>query len=349
MGKKLSAIVLAVVILLGISSCSMQEQGMNSTDSTEINLKQIRQGIGQFSKLKNGTLEVDAMMRSENHAVESLNNEMTKNTSLITFILNRKGYDFLEERNALNEQTGKSEYSATKQVQGRLSLAIPVEQSIAERTKPYEWEDISGTNRNHYEPNGALSMMAVPSKIVDNEKYIASITKEKEGSLTKYTLTTSETFAKYAKEIHREEENYTVREHREIYWINGDGLLIKRQIYEKFDWTMDGIEDTYSSNTTVELTGYNYKKLTKIGDELSPMIVFEGNLYTQSSAVLDINVDALIEIGTIESVVGSIQKPEKNNQANRLIKNAKVYKSGKNSLIVKYSDYTLYEKRLLEI
>src|SRR5665648_541208 len=72
-------------------------------------------------------------------------------------------------------------------------------------------------------------------------------------------------------DAHSAEENYIVHEQREIYWINEEGLLIKRQSYGEFEWTIDGIADIYTFDTTVELTGYNYKKLTEIGDELSPV------------------------------------------------------------------------------
>src|SRR5665648_272681 len=342
MEKKLYVIILAIAVLLGIYACSAQRP---ETSSVESNLKQINKGIAQFSELKNGTLEVDGSLIAQNNAVESINTANEENTSLTTFVLNQKGYDYIEEKNSLNEKTGEIQYSAAKQVQGTPYYALPVEPSAKERTKPYEWEGISELSRKLYEPNGALKMMAVPAKLVGNEEYIKAITKEKNGSLIKYTLTTNDAYAKYMKEdAHSAEENYIVHEQREIYWINEEGLLIKRQSYGEFEWTIDGIADIYTFDTTVELTGYNYKKLTEIGDELSPMIMFKGELYTQSPALLDVNLDCLIKIGTIESIVGSVQEPEQNNQANRYIKNATVYGGGKNGIIVRYNDYTLYEK-----
>lgn len=256
---------LVVVILLGGSGCGVQEQ---ETNSIENNLKQINEGIDKFSKLKNGTLEVIWFMKSANNAVESMDLGSSKNTSLVTFILNHKGYDYIEETSNFNEKTGEFKYSATKQVQGKLFSTLPIEQSTKKRIKSYDWVDSSQNDYNQYEPNGSLKMMVVPAKWLSNEEYIEAITKEKDGLLTKYTVTTNDAFAKNAKEnYHSTEESYTVIEHREIYWINEDGLLVKHQMYDEFEWTIDGIADTYFADITVELTGYNYKNLTEIGNE----------------------------------------------------------------------------------
>lgn len=83
------------------------------------------------------------------------------------------------------------------------------------------------------------------------------------------------------KHAHRAEEKYIVHDYHEIYWVDEDGLLIKNQSYGEFEWTIDGIVDLYTLDTTVELTGYNYQKLTKIDDELPPMIMFNDELYTK--------------------------------------------------------------------
>lgn len=340
--KKLFAIILAATVLLGICACSGQE---SETGNIESNLEQINKGIEQFSKLKNGTLKVYGSLAARNNAVESLNNADTENTSLITFVQNQKGYDFIEEVISIKEKNGETQYSAIKQVQGTLFIALPGDSSTAERINPYEWNDAGDSSQISYEPNGTLKMMAVPAKLLEHEEYIETVTKEKDGASEKYTVKTNEAYAKYMKEdAHSAEENFILHEHRESYWINEDGLLSKHQIYDAFEWTVDGISDTYILDLTVELTGCNYKKLKKIGDELPPMIMFKGELYTQSPALLDVNLDALIKIGRIESVVGSVQEPEQNNQANRDIKNAVIYKSDKNSIIVKSSGYTLYEK-----
>jgi hypothetical protein len=340
MGKKLSAIILTVLILIGVCSCSIREK---ETDRIESNLKKINQAIEQFSELKNGTLEVNSSLKSENNAVESLNTGTTEGTSLLTFISNQKGYDFIEETSALNKKTGEIQYTSIKQVNGSLFYAQGVDSLSKERA--YVWQDTEKTNETSYEPNGALRMMAVPAKVVGDREYIESVTREKNGSLIKYTVTTNNAYAKYLKEItHGVQENYIVHEHREIYLVNENGLLVKHQSYDESEWTIDGIADTYAMNVTAKLTGYNYKKLKEIGSELPPMIMFEGELYTQSSALIDVNLDALVEIGTIESVIGSIQEPEQNNQSNRPIKNAILYRSGENDIIVKFDDYTLYGK-----
>lgn len=111
-------------------------------------------------------------------------------------------------------------------------------------------------------------MMAEPSMLLGNEDYIEAITKEKDGSLTKYTLRTNDTFAKFAKEdVHRPEENFILIENRDIYWIDKDGLLVKHQNYNEFELTIDGIPDTYIADTTTELTSYNYRNLNEFGDE----------------------------------------------------------------------------------
>ncbi|MHC1723563.1 MAG: hypothetical protein AB9836_10205 [Aminipila sp.] len=257
------AIGLVVAILLGGSGCCVQEQ---ETNSIKNNLKQINKGIGEFSKIKNGKLEVIYWMKSENNAVESMDLESSsKNTSMVTFILNHKGYDYIEETSNFNKKTGKFHYFATKQVQGKIFSTVPIEQSTKKRIKSYEWADSSSDNYNHYEPNASLKMMVAPAKWLSNEEYIESITKEKDGLLTKYTVTTNNAFAKYAKEnYHSPEESYTVIEHREIYWVNKDGLLVKHQMYDEFEWTIDGIKDTYYADITVKLTGCNLKNLTEI-------------------------------------------------------------------------------------
>lgn len=342
MDKKLSAIILAVVLVLGMCSCN---EHVSETNSIESNLKQINKGIAKFSELKNGTVEVNSSLRAEKNAVESLDTSNTENTSLTTFILNQKGYDYIDERAFLNEKTREAQYSAAKQVHGTTFHALPVDPFTIERIKPYEWQNTSEISRISYEPNATLKMMSVPAKLLGNEEYIETVTKEKNGSFMKYTVTTNDTYAKYMKEdVHSAEENYIVNVHREIYWINKDDLLIKHQSYDEIELTIDGIADRYILEVTVELTGYNYKKLIEIGNELPPMIMFKGELYTQSPVLLDIDLNELIEIGTIECIVGSVQEPEQNNQANRCIKNATIYGGGKKGIIVKYSDYTLYEK-----
>lgn len=344
MTKKVSAIILTIAVLLGLCACSVQKREASSIES---NLKQINKGIEQFSELKNGTLEVVSSFKVKNNAVNSLNTNNIENASLVTFVLNRKGYDFIKETYSENKKTGGTQYSAIKQVHGSLFYNLPVKPSANERVNPYEWEDIDRTSGIYYEPNDTLKMMLVPAQFLSNEKYVATVTKEKNGSLVKYTVSTNDEYSKDMREIaHSAEENYIVHERSDIYWVNKYGLLIMHKSYEEFEWTINGISDTYVSDITVELTGYNYNKLTEIGGELSSMIMFEGEIYTQSLALPVANLDALIEIGTINSVVGSVQEPEKNNQANRSIKNAIVYRSGENSVIVKYKDYLLYEKNL---
>ncbi|MPM60628.1 hypothetical protein SDC9_107480 [bioreactor metagenome] len=260
--KKILLVSVLLLLVLGISGCSIQEKG---TDTIESNLKEINKGINQFSDLRNGTLEVEASMESVNNAVESM--EATKNTSTLTFILKPKGYDYIEETKTLYERTGQSEFSATKQVNGKFYFGVPVEQSTKDKRKSYEWHDFSERNKKQYEPNAALQMMMSPAKWLNNKEYIKAITKEKDGLLTKYTVTTNDEFAKYAREnYHSSQESYTVIEHHEIYWINKDGLLVKHQMYGEVEWTIDGITDTYISYTTVELTGSNDKDLKEIGD-----------------------------------------------------------------------------------
>ena len=106
-------------------------------------------------------------------------------------------------------------------------------------------------------------MMAEPSRMIStNQEFIKSIAKETKGNLIQYTITTSKAYSKYMREItHGVQENYTVREHQELYWVDKKGLLVKRQSFDKSEWTVDGIADTYTSEITVELTGYNYKNL----------------------------------------------------------------------------------------
>ncbi|WP_312355240.1 hypothetical protein [Aminipila sp.] len=264
MAKKRLIMILAVVTLFCASGCSVPEQETNSFD---INLEQINKGIERFSKLKNGTLEVNGSLKAANNAVESWDTGYSGGTARVTFISKPRGYDFIEEVKSFNEKTGKFQYSATKQAEGELFFAVPIEQLTEKRERNYEWENIS-KNHSQYEPNAALKMMAAPTKPLSNKEYIESIIKEKDGEFTKYTLTASEGFATYAKEFHSAEENYIVNDHREIYWINKEGLLIKHGSYEEAQWTIDGITDTYISDITVELTGFNYKKLKKIGDKL---------------------------------------------------------------------------------
>lgn len=262
--KKFLLVSVLLILVLGISGCSIQEKGTNNIES---NLKEINKGIKQFSNLKNGTLEVESSMKSVNNAVEAM--ESTKNTSTLTFILKPKGYDFIEETKVLNEKTGQTQYSATKQVHGKLFLGVLIEQSTKEKTKSYEWQDISEGNKKHYKPNGSLNMMVVPAKWLSNEGYIEAITKEKDGLLIKYTVTTNDAYAKYAKEnYHSKEESYTVIEHRETYWMDKNGLLTKHQMYDEIEWTIDGVADTYISDITVELTGSNDKDLKEIGDKI---------------------------------------------------------------------------------
>lgn len=339
--KRLNMIILVIAVLVGICACSVQR---SETGSVENNLAEINKGILRFSELKNGTLTVSTSLISKNNAVESMPSANEVNTSLITFVLNHKGYDYIEEGKFLNEKTREIHYSAIKQVQGTLYYSSLVVPSTKERTKPYEWHSNRDPNQEVYEPNGALQMMVVPGKLLD-EKYIKAITKEKNGSLTKYTLATNDVYAAYMKEVgHSAEENYNVHEQKKTYWINEDGCLIKHQSYVEVEWAIDGVADTYIADTTVELTGYNYLNLAEIGDELPPMILFKGELYTQSQTLISVNSGALTQVGRIESIVGSVQEPEQDNQANRFIKNATIYGSDKNGIIVKYTDYILYEK-----
>lgn len=262
MKKFLVARVLLILVLLGINGCSMQHKSINNIES---NLKEINKGFEQFSELKNGTLQVNTSVKSANNAVEAM--EQTKNTTILTFTLNSKGYEFIEKTTVLNEKTGQIQHSATKQIQGKLFLGEPFEQSTKDKVKSYEWHDISEGKRQ-YEPNGALKMMTSLAKWLSNKEYIEAITKEKDGLLTKYTVTTNDAFAKYARESHRSQENYTVIEHREIYWIDNNGLLVKHQMYDEIEWTIDGVADTYTLYTTVELTGSNDKDLKEIGDNI---------------------------------------------------------------------------------
>lgn len=343
MNKKLPIILLTITILFGLSACNVQKPETNSVES---NLKQINQGIKQFSELKNGTLEVSASIKAEKNAVKSLITDDTVNTLLTTFVSNRKGYDYIQEASSLNKTTKEIQYSASKQVHGAMFYSFAIDPSAKERTEPYEWEDIDGTSGTNYKPDGALQMIAQPSKLLSNKRYIGAITREKTGSFLKYTVTANSAYSEYIKDVaHSQKENYVVREHREIYWIDADGLLIKSQVYDDLDWTIDGIADHYISDTTVTLTGFDYKKLKEIGEELPPMIRFDGELYTLSPVLLDINLDGLTRIGKITTIVGSVQEPEQNNQANRFIKNAVIYQSGENSIIVKSNDYRLYEKK----
>ena len=262
MNKKLSALILTVVVLLGMSSCSVQEK---DTSSIESNLEQINKGIEHFSKLKNGTIEVVGSMKAKKRALKSMDSGNTENTSLTTFVLNQQGYDFIEEMKSLNKDTGEIQYTAIKQVKGILFMAQPIESSTKVRTKPYEWEDTGEANQTNYKPNGALRMMAVQAKLFRNGEYIKSITREMEGSLAKYTLITNNAYARHMKEdTHSVEENYILHEHYDVYWVNEDGLLIKHQTHEEFDYTIDDITDTYTLDITAELTDYNDKKLTEI-------------------------------------------------------------------------------------
>lgn len=342
MGRKLSIIMLIAVILSGTSGCVPQEEPPPSI--VERGVAAINQGAERFSKLENGTLEATASISSENNALEAMNTG--ESSSLTAFISRSKGYDFIQETNAKNEEAGEISYSAVKQMNGDLFYSFVVEPTQAERKTPYEWSnpDEEGGEQS-YAPNGAMKMMTGPFKLLSDAKYIESFEGGKSGSYEKYIVTVSDAYAEYMKEIgHSQKENYTVHEHREVYWIDQNGLLTKCQIREEFEWTIDGITDTYVSDITVELTGYNYKKLKEIGDELPSMIFFDGSLYTESSAVLDLNPSALTRIGSVKSTVSSVQEPERENEANRPIKNAEIYKSGENSIIVKYIGYKLYEK-----
>lgn len=138
MENKLYAIILAIAILVGICGCGAQRQDASSIES---NLKEINEGISQFSELKNGTLKVDGFLIAKNHAVESMNTANEEYAYLTTFILNQKGYDYIEERRSLNEKTGEIQYSARKQVDGTLFYSQIVDSSMKERTNHYEWEE----------------------------------------------------------------------------------------------------------------------------------------------------------------------------------------------------------------
>ncbi|QHI73503.1 hypothetical protein [Aminipila terrae] len=251
------------MLLVG-SSCGAQTP---ANDSIEKNLKEILNGFDEFAKLKNGTLQTNFSMTAEKNAVKTLDGGNISNLSITTFILNGNGYDYIEERKDFDEESGKYGYSATKQVKGKQFFAFPIQKSKKEKLKSYKWEDISDINHKYYEPNGILRMMAVRPKVLCNLEYIADITKEKKGEFTKYILTPNAKFTKYLKEnVYRPEDNYNELEHREIYWIDEDGLLIKHQTYGKCEYTIDGIPDTYVSDMITELTDYNDKKLTEIDD-----------------------------------------------------------------------------------
>lgn len=270
MGKKLSIIILLAVILSVTSGCGPQgaEPAGQESAGIESGIAAINRGAERFSELKNGTLEATAAISSKNKAVESMGTG--ESNSLTTFILRSKGYDFIQETNAKNEETGEISYHAIKQVDGNVFYSFAVEPAQAEGEKSYEWTDHDGEDGEpSYGPNGALKMMTGPFKLLSDVKYIKSITREENGSFEKYTVTASDAYAEYMKETaYSQKENYIVHEHREVYWIDQNGLLIKCQIREEFEWTIDGIADTYLSDITVELTGYNDKKLKEIGDEL---------------------------------------------------------------------------------
>ncbi|MDF3002336.1 MAG: hypothetical protein K0Q48_2455 [Bacillota bacterium] len=257
---KVLSILLIVALLTGSCSCSPIS---NKTSNLERNLKEINAAIEAFAKLQNGTVKSDSYFEAEKKAVESLDHELMDQTSFTTFIRQPKGYDYLEETKAFNEKTHTVEFRATKQEKGVISYTQPIESLSEDRTTPYQWFVISEPGTSSYEPSGLLRMMAVPSKIIStNQEFIKTIKKETNGNLVKYTVTTSKAYAKYMREItHGVQENYIVREHRQLYWVDQTGLLVKCQSYDKSEWTIDGIEDTYTSEITMELTGYNYKNL----------------------------------------------------------------------------------------
>ncbi len=262
MKKKIFIIALAVFILTGIGSCGSQEGKIQDGESVESDLKKINEAIEQFSMLKNGTLETTFHFESENHAVESLNTEITLQNSLTTFVLQESGYDFLEETTAFNESTKEYRYSAVKQVNGFMYFSEMITSTSTERPKAYVWGEAREPNGTGYELNGTLTSMAVPSKLINNRKYIGSIARETDGLLIKYTVTTNNDYAKYLKEVtHGVQENYIVHEHRTIYWVNESGLLVKQQSYDESEWTIDGKADTYVTEMTVELTGYDLQTL----------------------------------------------------------------------------------------
>lgn len=308
----------------------------------EGNLREIQNGAKQFTRLKNGTLELNSTMSTEDNSPSPLVNGSTKGISLVSFISRPKGYDYLEEKRELDDETGEFHCSAVKQINGRFFMSSPSESTTNLQFNSYHWTDVSDNDKN-YEPSGILQLMTGQGKLLKNRGYIKSITKEAVGNLTKYTLTTNDVYAEYAKKFHAPEENYTALKHVEIYWINEDGILVKQRTVDKVKWTIEGEEGTYISDATVKLTGHNYKKLKKIGDELPPMIMFDGKLYTKSNEILNLNTDGLVQIGTIDKIIGSIQKPEQDNQANRLIKGAKIYKASEKTIIVKDVDYVLYQ------
>lgn len=265
MNKKLFVVYALVLCLIVCSSCGAQDQ---ETDNVENNLKEINKGIDKFSKLKNGVLKTTSFMDSKNHAVKKLDGMGTTGTAITTFILKRKGYDYIEKMESLNTETGEYQYNATKQVGGKLFHAFSSDES-EKKLKIYDWYEVSGNKQDYYEPNGILRMMAEHYKILGDVKYIADITKEQEGTLTKYTLTSNDAYAKYLKEIaHRPEENYNVIVQKEIYWIDKNGLLVKHQSFGEAEITFEGIADTYTSDIVVKLIKYNDKKLKKITEEL---------------------------------------------------------------------------------
>lgn len=265
MNKKLFVVYALVLCLIVCISCGAQDQ---ETDNVENNLKAINKGIDKFSKLKNGILKTTSFMDSENHAVKDFVSMGTTGTAITTFILKRKGYDYIEKMESLNTETGEYQYNATKQVGGKLFNAFSSDES-EKKLKIYDWYEVSGNKQDYYEPNGILRMMAEHYKILGDVKYIADITKEQEGTLTKYTLISNDAYAKYLKEIaHRPEENYNVIVQKEIYWIDKNGLLVKHQSFGEAEITFEGIVDIYTSDTIIELSRYNDKKLKEITEEL---------------------------------------------------------------------------------
>lgn len=337
-------LMVAIIILVLIvgSGCSLQSGLKAEGDDLGTKLHEVHNGAKRFSKLRNGTIEINSTMKTEDNSSTPLVNGSTEGTSLVTFISKPKGYDYLEEKKDIDDNTGKVEYSANKVVSDHFYISFHDEEGV-DQIKPYDWQDFSKDDQHYYEP-GIFVSMTGQGKLLKNREYINTITKEEDGHLTKYTLTTNDTYADYVKKVHAPEENYMVLKHVDIYWINKDGLLVKQRTIDKMKWTLQGEEDTYILDMTMKLTGHNYKNLKTIGNELLPMIMFDGKLYVKSDAIIDVNQDALVQVGTIDKVIGSSQKPEQDNQANRLIKGAKIYESSEKALIVKDVDYVLYER-----
>ena len=265
--KRFSVITLAAVVLLGACACGAGT--IKTGDDVGGGLERISKGMEQFSALKNGTLEMKSSLKSKSGAVESLDNGGAEGTTRTIFVRNPRGYDYIEETAFPDMKTGKTFYSAIKQVQGILyhsSSDDPVDEG---RAGPYEWLELEEKDGDGYNPSAALKMMMSPGRLIREKEYVKSIAEERDGALKKFTVTANEKYAKYMKEqAHSLGEDYTVHEHRETYWIDENGLLIRFRNFDKFDQTIGGVPDAYTLDFAAELTGYNDKELKEISDKL---------------------------------------------------------------------------------